>query len=560
MISGSGSAAPRPGTLRLDVALALAAAANRAYSVALVVYVYDATHSSTWVAAAAAARYLPGVGTSAIAPRLLERFRPRTVLVWANAFCALALAAMAAAVLADASPAIPIVLAALVRAAASGQPPAAAWLLPLVADGRDLSHVAARQGATDKLMLLAGPAIGGALLLAVSPAIELFGLAALVAVAGFISTGLPARSLPDAPRPSSGRGGRTIRAHAISGVGVFVAFAVVSGFVYGTDTVLLAVLATTRLHLGNAGYGELFAGLGAGGLLAAPAVNRLVRRRRLAGWLALGMAAYCLPSVLIAHSHSAIPVLALEALRGAGSLTVDVVALTELQRVVLPRGLPVLTARLTSAVFGAVALGALTTPALLHALGTTGALTLLGLLPLGLVAGAYPLLRRSDARITRRLDQLGPRIAALERLGLLQATSRPVLERLAADATEVQVPAGTEVISEHDAADAFYVVRSGHLIVLAGDRHINDLGPGDWFGEIGLLEGRPRTATVRASGPCELYRIGGTAFLEAFAQLPPSPTLLDSVAARLAATPPPSLYADSEPARLGRDEPTIQRS
>ncbi len=116
------------------------------------------------------------------------------------------------------------------------------------------------------------------------------------------------------------------------------------------------------------------------------------------------------------------------------------------------------------------------------------------------------------------------------------------------------------MISEHDPADAFYVVRSGHLIVLAGDRHINDLGPGDWFGEIGLLEGRPRTATVRASGPCELYRIGGTAFLEAFAQLPPSPTLLDSVAARLAATPPPSQYANPEPTPLGRDEPTIQRS
>ena len=97
-------------------------------------------------------------------------------------------------------------------------------------------------------------------------------------------------------------------------------------------------------------------------MLAAPVVNRIVRQHRLAGWLLLCMAVYCVPSVLIAHTHNAAAVVALEALRGAGALAVDVVALTELQRFVLPPGLPLLTARLTSVVFGAVAIGALATP------------------------------------------------------------------------------------------------------------------------------------------------------------------------------------------------------
>jgi CRP-like cAMP-binding protein len=79
-------------------------------------------------------------------------------------------------------------------------------------------------------------------------------------------------------------------------------------------------------------------------------------------------------------------------------------------------------------------------------------------------------------------------------------------------------------------------VRSGDLDVFFDGHLINDLHAGDWFGEIGLLERLPRTATVRAVAACQLYRIGGTEFLEAFAQLPPSPTLLDSVAARLAAS------------------------
>ena len=496
---------------------------------------YNATHSSAWVAAAAAARYLPGIVTSVFAARILDRFPPRRLLVGSDVCCAIAIAAMAAAILLNASPAVAIALAAVVRVAASGQAPAAALLLPIVAGGGDLSRVASRQAATDKLLLLAGPAVGGVMLLVISPAVEMLALAVLVAIAAIVSLGLPSpgqlRPMPSDPAAGARR---KMRAHTTSGISIFVALMGLSGLVYGTDTVLLAVLATTRLHLGDAGYGELFAGLGTGGLLAAPVVNRIVRQHRLAGWLVLCMVVYCLPSVLIAHSHNAVSVVALEALRGAGALAVDVVALTELQRFVLPQGLPLLTARLTSVVFGAVAIGALATPLSLHGIGTTGTLTVLGVLPPTVVIGVYPVLRRSDTASTSRFEELEPRIVVLEHLGLLQASSRPVLERLAADVSELGISAGTTIIAEHDVADAFYVVRAGELEVFVGDRHVNDLHAGDWFGEIGLLEGVPRTATVRTVVPSVLYRIGGEAFLEAFAQLPPSPSLLDSVAARLA--------------------------
>ena len=528
--------ASRSAQIRLDTALAVAALANRAYSIALVVYVFNATHSSTWVAAAAAARYLPGIATGAFARPLLERFSARAVLVTADLCCAVALAGMAAAVQADASPAVAIALAAVVRIAAGGQPIAAARLLPIVAGGRDLAHVAARQAATDKLMLLAGPAIGGLMLLVVSPAGALAILAVVTLVAAAISSALPAppvRAEATKPWHELATTDRSL-ALATAGIGIFVALAALSGFIYGTDTVLLAVVSSNWLHLGNAGYGVLFAGLGAGGLLAAPAVNALVRRQHLASWLLLGMCVYTLPSVAVAHTHSAAAVLVLQALRGAGSLTVDVVALTELQRIVLPRGLPTLTARLTTVVFTAVAVGALSTPVLLNAIDIAGALTVLGVVPPLVMLGLYPRLREYDVRMSQRLEELGPRIAVLEPLGLLHATSRPVLERLAADVTEVRAAPGSTIITADDPADAFYVVLSGHLDVFVGDRQVNELHDGDWFGEIGLLEGRRRTATVRAHDRCELYRIGGAAFLDAFTQLPPSPSLLDSVAARIA--------------------------
>ena len=62
--------------------------------------------------------------------------------------------------------------------------------------------------------------------------------------------------------------------------------------------------------------------------------------------------------------------------------------------------------------------------------------------------------------------------------------------------------------------------------------------PGSYFGEIGLLEGIPRTATVTAAEDCELLRIAGDDFLESLTTTPASGTLVDSARLRLARTHP----------------------
>ena len=136
-----------------------------------------------------------------------------------------------------------------------------------------------------------------------------------------------------------------------------------------------------------------------------------------------------------------------------------------------------------------------------------------------------------------------PRVAALARTGIFAEAPRPVLEQLARSATDVQVPAGTVVIREGDEADAMYLLLEGSMAVAArgesGEEHeLPAMGPGSAFGEIGLLERIPRTATVTSAAPSTMLRIDGQAFLESLVDAPASTALLEGARNRLARTHP----------------------
>jgi CRP-like cAMP-binding protein len=64
------------------------------------------------------------------------------------------------------------------------------------------------------------------------------------------------------------------------------------------------------------------------------------------------------------------------------------------------------------------------------------------------------------------------------------------------------------------------------------------MGPGTYFGEIGVLEGIPRTATVTTLEPSHMLRIEGDAFLAAVTAGPTPTTLLEDARSRLARTHP----------------------
>jgi ATP-binding cassette subfamily B protein len=101
---------------------------------------------------------------------------------------------------------------------------------------------------------------------------------------------------------------------------------------------------------------------------------------------------------------------------------------------------------------------------------------------------------------------------ALRDLALLQFMPDEVRELVAGSFEPVSFPFGAVIVREGDEADAFYLLVSGSArAVKAGEGGeevpLNVLGPGDAFGEVALLEGGTRTATVRASSEVEALRL-----------------------------------------------------
>ena len=77
-------------------------------------------------------------------------------------------------------------------------------------------------------------------------------------------------------------------------------------------------------------------------------------------------------------------------------------------------------------------------------------------------------------------------------------------------------------MTQGEAGDAYFVVADGRATVTIDGERVRELGPGDGFGEIALLEDRPRTATVVADGPLETFALPRDAFLEAVTGSPAS--------------------------------------
>jgi CRP/FNR family cyclic AMP-dependent transcriptional regulator len=76
----------------------------------------------------------------------------------------------------------------------------------------------------------------------------------------------------------------------------------------------------------------------------------------------------------------------------------------------------------------------------------------------------------------------------------------------------IELAAGTRLTKEGERGYLFFVIKSGTAKVLQDDREIRDLGEGDFFGEIALLETSERTASVIASTPMQLIVLTAAAF------------------------------------------------
>ena len=105
---------------------------------------------------------------------------------------------------------------------------------------------------------------------------------------------------------------------------------------------------------------------------------------------------------------------------------------------------------------------------------------------------------------------IGP--AELRNIGLFGALSDDVLEYLATLLSVETPPAGATLFREGEDANAMFVVINGEVEVLKKSKRsvearVAVLGPGDWFGEMSIVDIQPRSATVRALAPSRLLRV-----------------------------------------------------
>ena len=97
----------------------------------------------------------------------------------------------------------------------------------------------------------------------------------------------------------------------------------------------------------------------------------------------------------------------------------------------------------------------------------------------------------------------------LKSIPLFEEVGDEELAQIAPFATVVSVEEGRELVREGDFSYEFMAIEEGQAEVTRGGEHVADIGPGDFFGEMGLLERTLRNATVTAKTPMRLVTLTG---------------------------------------------------
>lgn len=110
------------------------------------------------------------------------------------------------------------------------------------------------------------------------------------------------------------------------------------------------------------------------------------------------------------------------------------------------------------------------------------------------------------------------RILFLRSVGLFTGLPARELGRVAAIAEEVVTPAGTTIVREGEYGDCMFVIVDGSVSITRGNQRLAQLGERDYFGEMSILDGEPRSASAVAETDCLLLRIDQSEFHEILAR------------------------------------------
>lgn len=499
------------------------------YLVALLIVVYQVSADPLLLGVVGAARILPYVLLSIPAGIVADRFERRLVLLVTDVARGLIMLAMAWLVAIHGP--LPAIVALAVLATCFScffGPTIGAYLPSLVRDEAELGPANSAWSTLDNLAFVIGPAIAGLLIATSGLTLAFllnavsFGLVAIVLwrlpaekrvqreVAGASSADAAATAAGPTPTVALGRSALPLAGLAVVDT--------VTGFVFGGLGVLTVILAVDQLGADEASTGFLNAAVGVGGIIGALASGAFVVRPGLRGPLILGSLGLAVGVAGLGLTSSLAPALVAIALASAGSLLTEVVSTTIFQRIIPDtiRGRALGTIATISTL--AYAAGSLVLPVAAGAIGITAVLIASGIL---VVVGAG-----LAAMLIGAGGEGGPSAIATEaaiRVAGLAVFAGVPETRLAAALSRAEpmtVPAGTEVIRQGDPADRFYVILDGSFAVDraeapgAATARLRTMGPDEVFGEIGLLTGAPRSATVTALSDARLLALGASDFLE----------------------------------------------
>jgi CRP-like cAMP-binding protein len=126
------------------------------------------------------------------------------------------------------------------------------------------------------------------------------------------------------------------------------------------------------------------------------------------------------------------------------------------------------------------------------------------------------------------------KIELLKRVPLFEHCSKRELAQIASLSDELDLPGTRRLTQEGTGGWEFIVLVEGEADVVRKGRVVNELGPGDFVGEIALVTGAPRTATVRTRGPARILVLSASGFRTLMRDVPAiQDKVLSALAARL---------------------------
>jgi CRP-like cAMP-binding protein len=126
------------------------------------------------------------------------------------------------------------------------------------------------------------------------------------------------------------------------------------------------------------------------------------------------------------------------------------------------------------------------------------------------------------------------KIELLKHVPLFSECSKRDLEHVAQIADEIGFPAGRTLIKEGAPGREFFIIADGTVEVRRGGRKLTQRGDSNYFGEMALLSGKPRNASVTTTSPVRALVITDRAFKALLHEVPSlAPKLLSTIASRL---------------------------